>query len=676
MRKIFIAVLMVLLAAGFTLSSSCGKLGDSMEERAYLLEQIGPFIIMQVYADGFEDLSFNEKMISYYLYQAAVAGRDIAYDQHHKHALKIRDILEGIVKNPEGIDPAVYNKILEYTKLFWINNGMYNDNTRVKFVPEIDFDSFLSAAKTAINSGAKMGLRPGENIEDKLNELRRTIFDPNFERLLANKSAAQDEDALLTSSNNLYEGVSEREARGFQTSAKNGLNSKLIKQGGQLIELVYRTGSNGIPAGMYARELKNVIKQMKYAMEYMSEKQQKTLKKLVEFFETGSLQDFHDFNVLWVQDTESKVDYINGFIEVYLDVMGQKGEFEGGVFFKDMKDKQLMDALAAEALYFEQKMPWDAKYKKETMENPPEANSIISLVGTGGLGPLSPSGINLPNEQAIREEYWAKNVVLKNIRMARQFALGSVAIEEFALPEEREAEKTYGGAYSLAEVSMHEVIGHGSGKANPDLTVDPAKILGDYYSSMEEARAELVALHHIWDDKLVELGFIPNKEAAEAAYRGYARNDLLLLRRIPTGNVVADDHMKATHLIVQYLMRKTGAIEKVTVEGKSYYTVTSIEKMREGVAELLAEIMRVKAEADYEGLKYLIETYATQIDTELRDEVVKRCAKINYPSFYAVCFPELEHIKDSTGSNVTDVIVVIPENFSKQQLKFSGMFKE
>jgi len=669
MRSSVILLALFGLAGGLLFVSSCG---EPKEERSYYIEQVGPFLVMQAYADGFEDLTLDEKMTSYYLYRAAVAGRDISVDQHHRHALEIRDILEGIVAHHEGVEPAVYDKIMEYTKLFWINNGMYNDRTRIKFIPDVTFDQFMQAAKTAEQNGAKFGLETGVTIEEKLNELRRTIFDANFERLLANKSPAPGEDALRTSSNNLYEGVSYREAKRFQTQPKNGLNSKLIKQGGQLIELVYRAGTNGVPAGMYARELANIIGEFEAALPYMNDHQKMTAEKLIAFFKSGDLKDFHDYNVLWVQDTESMVDYINGFIEVYLDAMGQKGEYEGGIFFKDMAGKKLMDDLAANALYYEQRMPWDDKYKKSEIKAP-EANSIISIVGTGGLGPLSPSGINLPNEQAIREEYSYKNVVLKNVRTARSNAVGSISIDEFALEEDREAMKKYGEINSLAEVAMHEVIGHGSGKVSPDLTTDPQAILGDYYSAMEEARAELVALHHIFDEKTVELGIVPNRESAETSYKAYAMSDLLLLRRITTGDVITDDHMKGTHLIVQYNMQKVGAIEKVNVEGKSYYKVTDIEKMREGVAELLAELMRIKAEGDYDALKNLIDTYATKIDTELRDEVVKRCAAVNYPSFYAVCWPELELVKDESG-DVIDVKVTYPMDLVRQQLKFSEMF--
>ncbi|GAG33548.1 unnamed protein product, partial [marine sediment metagenome] len=250
---------------------SCGEAPQKTGERIYALEQIGTTMIVQVYTDGFDDLTLQEKVTAYYLYRAAIAGRDITYDQHHKYALEIRKILDGIAAHPAGIVPDAYNKILDYTKLFWINNGMYNNRTREKFVPEVEFDTFVEAARTAQESGADMGLKPGENIEEKLEALRRIIFDAGFEPLLANKSPRPEEDVLQTSANNLYEGVTADEARAFQDVAKNPLNSKLIKQGGQLIELVYRAGGGGVQPGMYATELSNIIEEFETGMPFTTE---------------------------------------------------------------------------------------------------------------------------------------------------------------------------------------------------------------------------------------------------------------------------------------------------------------------------------------------------------------------------------------------------------------------
>ncbi len=650
---------------------SCGGETEMDETRTYALEQVGSTLIVQVYTDGFDELTLPEKLTAYYLYRAAVAGRDITFDQHHKDALEIRTLLEEIITHPEKIEPGVLNKILEYTKYFWIHNGMYNDRTREKFVLETDFDAFLKAADTALQNGADFAINAGESLEDKLDRLRKTLFDAEYEPLLANKSPKAGEDILETSANNLYDGVTAREAKDFQDSAQNPLNSRLVKTDGRIVEQVYRAGTEDTPPGLYSNELKNVINEFEAARKYTTEAQQKTISELVTFFRTGDLNDFRNYNIAWLQDDPS-VDFINGFIEVYLDALGQKAEYEGGVFYVDKKTTKLMKDIAESAQYFEERMPWDDRYKQEK-QNIPVANSINLIAGTGGLGPMSPIGINLPNAQDLREQYGSKSVLLSNLTSAAREAAGPTGINEFALPEEREAAINYSPAYGETEVAIHEVIGHGSGKVNPDLPDDPATLLGDYYSAMEEARAELIALYHLFDPKLIEMGILPDREAAEAAYRGYARGDLLQLRRVTTGDVITDDHMKATHLIIQYLMQKTGVIDKVSVDSKSYYKVTDIDGMRNGIADLLSQIMRIKGEGDYDSLKELIDNYGTRINTALRDEIIKRCDAINYPSFYAFNFPILEPV--IYNNDIVDVKVVIPESFTEMQLRFSEMFE-
>ncbi len=665
-------ILYTLLLISAVIIASCGGETEMDEARTSALEQVGSTMIVQVYADGFDELTLPEKLTAYYLYRAAVAGRDINFDQHHKNALEIRTLLEEVITHSDGIEQAVYENILTYTKLFWVDNGMYNDRTREKFIPDFTFEEFTQAAITAQENGAEFQTRSDETLKDALNRLQKTMFDPEFEPLLANKSPNAGEDILLSSANNLYEGVTTEEAKAHQNKAIHPLNSKLVKQNGRLIEQVYRAGTEDIEPGLYAHELTNISNEFKNAHKYTTEAQQKTISELITFFETGDLDDFRNYNIAWLQDDPS-VDFINGFIEVYLDALGQKGEYEGGVFYVDKKTTQLMKNIASSAQYFEERMPWDDQYK-QNKPNIPVANSINLVGGTGGLGPMSPIGINLPNAQDLREEYGSKSVLLSNLTSAVREAVGPTGVNEFALPEEREGAIAYSAAYGEAEVALHEVIGHGSGKVNPDLPDDPATMLKDYYSAMEEARAELIALYHLFDPKLVEMGILPNKEAAEAAYRGYARADILQLRRVTTRDVITDDHMKATHLIVQYLMHKTGVIDKIQADGKSYYKVTDIDGMRDGIADLLSQLMRIKGEGDYDALKELIDMYGTKIDTELRDEVIRRCDAINYPSFYAFNFPILEPV--TYNDDIVDIKVVIPESFTELQLTFSEMFKK
>ncbi len=652
----------------------CGKKKEP--ERAYLLEQVGNTAIVQVYADGFDELTLNEKILCYYLYRAAVAGRDIAYDQHHKHTLEIKAILEGILRNPEGIEPGLLKKIKDYTKLFWVNGSQYSDRTKRKIIPNFSPEELIKACNIAVKNGGDIGLKEGETVEKKIGRLKKCIFDAEFEPLMTNKNPGPGKDILTGSANNFYEGVTLKEVERWARRGreKHPLNSKVTKdRRRRIIEQVYRAGTDGIKPGLYAKELSNVIKWLEKAIPYAEGNQKETIRKLIKYFKTGDPKDFRDFNISWVKDNYN-IDFINGFIEVYKDARGKKGEYEAMVSFVDKKTTKLMKDLANNALYFEQKAPWKDEYKKKKFDIP-VANSINLLVGTGGLGPSSPIGINLPNEQDIRETYGSKSVLLSNIMDAARMASAAKVTDEFALPEDVEMFKKYAEVTGKALVAMHEIIGHGSGKMNKKLKEDPSTYLRENYSALEEARADLVALFNMFDDKLIEIGVLPDKKAAEAAYGRYAMSDLLILRRIPDGDKIQDDHMRATHLIVTYLMNKTGAIEEVNKNGKVYLKVKDYQLMRKGVGELLAEIMRIKAEGDYEAGKKLVNTYGIKINTEWRDNVIKRVKAINYPSFNGYVFPYLEPVKDEKG-NITDVKIKYPASFEEQMLKFSEMAKE
>jgi len=319
-------------------------------------------------------------------------------------------------------------------------------------------------------------------------------------------------------------------------------------------------------------------------------------------------------------------------------------------------------------------MPWDDKYKKIHVQVP-VSNSISVLVGIGGTGPIPPIGINLPNPQDIREEYGSKNVLLTNvIRNARE-ATGVKAVEEFALTaEEIELSKKYGGFAGELVTALHEIIGHGSGKVDPKLTEDPSVYIKEYYSTLEEARADLAALYHIWDEKLIEMGIVPSLDVAKAAYYGYARNNIVQLRRIRKGDKIEQDHMRGRHMGVTYLREVSKAIEAVEKNGKIYMKVVDMKKMREGIAELLSEIMRIKAEGDYQAAKKLIDTYGIKINTEWRDQVLKRCDEINYPNYTAFVMPRLSLVKDDTGK-IVNVAIHYDEDFQTQMLRYSGKLK-
>ncbi|TKJ30628.1 peptidase M49 [bacterium (candidate division B38) B3_B38] len=636
--------------------------------REYLLEQVGKTAIVRLYADGFEQLDVNDQILAYYLYQAAIAGRDICYDQNHRHALEIRDILEGIVTHPEGIDPTVLKGISDYTKLFWANTCQYDVRTMVKFVPEVSYEDFLNAATIAQVNGADFYLKERETLEDKLARLRRSIFDADYEPMVTNKNPPPGQDIITGSANNLYEGVTEAELKAYKE--KYPLNSKVVKIDRRIVEQVYRAGTNGIKPGLYAEPLREVISNLEKAIPYAGPRQQETLQHLVSYFKSGDPEDFRKYNIAWVGN-DPVVDTINGFIEVYKDARGVKGEYEALVSFVDQKTTKMMKDLAAQAQYFEDRQPWDEKYKKKEIQIP-VANAISVLIAVGGVGPISPAGINLPNAQDIRETYGSKNFLLSNAVEVRRKAVAGRVLDEFALTEEeKELSRQYGAAASDVLIALHEIIGHGSGKVSEKLTADPSEYLKEYYSTMEEARADVVALYHIWDPKLVEIGALPSSKCAEASYHSFARGDLLMLRRIKTGDRLEEDHMRGEHMIVNYLKDKVGAIEEITRDGKVYLVVKDMQMMREGVGELLAELMRIKAEGDYEAIKELVNTYGIKINTEWRDQVIQRTEAINYPSQAALIMPRLTPVLNENGE-IVDITISYTEDFTTQNLEYSG----
>ena len=666
MKRYLLSFTLILFLAFFV---SCEKSKvESKEDHPYLLEQVGTTAIAQLYADEFKDLDLNEKILAYYLAQAVIAGDRIDNDQSHRHALEIKDILEEIITHKEGIDPETFKAILDYTKLFWVNHCQYNARTKAKFTPTCSFDQFLEAAISAQKNGASFNLKEGETIEGKLKKLEKTIFNPSFEPLVTAKTPPPGQDILTASANNFYENVTLADLKNFKE--KYPLNSKIAKKDGKLKELVWRAGNDDVKPGLYAEELSNVISNLKLAIPYAGEQQKITLQHMIDYFETGDPDSFRKANISWLKD-DPEVDFIIGFIENYKDARGIKGEWEGLISYVNRKTTQMMRDIAANAQYFESKAPWKEEYKKKHTQIP-VANSIDVVTSGGDAGPHIPAGINLPNEQKIREQYGSKSVLLFNVMRDARKVTGGKSAEEFLLTdEEKELVQKYGSLARNVIIALHEVIGHGSGKVSPRLTKDPSEYLQEHYNTLEEARADLMALYNFFDPKLVELGILPNKDAAKAGYISEAMGDLTMLRRIKKGDRVEDDHMRASHLIQVYLEKKTKAVETVKKNGKTYRKVKDFDLFRQGAGELLAEIMRIKAEGDFEAAKKLINTYAIKIDPSLRDEVIERCRQIRYPDFVAFVVPELSLIKDKEGK-IIDVEISYPMDLAVQQLKWAG----
>jgi dipeptidyl-peptidase-3 len=636
------------------------------DERKYLLETVDKVAIVQLYADGFQDLSLNQKILAYYLSQAALAGRDITYDQNHRHGLKVRNLLEEIATHPRGMDEKLLDKITSYLKLFWAFNGNYGTNNR-KFVPEFNPEDLLLASKTALTSGADLEFKDGQALKEELNRLKRTIFDPDFEPLLANKSPKAGEDVITASGNNYYEGVTLKDLQDFEE--KYPLNSKVVKEDGRIIEQVYRAGTDSVPPGLYAEQLNRVIDNLEKALPFAGKGQREALGNLIQYFKTGDPKDFDKYNISWVTDNPI-VETINGFIETYSDARGAKGEYEGMVSFVDKEANQVMQDMAAFAQYFEDKAPWSDKYKKKKI-SPPVANAVTLLLATGGGGPISFLGVNLPNAQEIRQTYGSKNFILTNVCSIRRKAEAGKVAREFALTDEEiRLDRLFGEKADLLHTAIHEILGHGSGRVSEKLTADPSEYLREYYSALEEAKADLVALWHIFDPRLMRLARIDRK-TGEALYRDYARMDLARLRAVRQGDRLEKDHARARHMVASFLREKTEAIQTVQRDGKLYMVVKDIDRMRQGVGEILSLIMRIKAEGDYQEAKSLVETFGVKINTEWRDQVMKRAQAIDLPDHHALVMPDLSLVKDKNGK-ITGVEISYPQDFMKQQLEYSG----
>src|SRR5687767_4266461 len=530
-------------------------------ERKYLLERVGEAAVAQLYADGFEGLPLDQKILIWHLYQAALAGRDIYYDQRYAHNLEMRDILEEIITHGDGIDPETLGAIQRYTKLFWINVGPYNNLTARKYLPECSPEAFRAAAEQAIRNGAAI---PSASLD----RLRPMFFDLTVDPIVTNKTPGEGKDILQSSANNFYVGVSMQDLEDFEE--KYPLNSRLVKTPDGLVEEVYRLG------GRYDKEIRAIIGHLEAAVNHATPQMAEALRALIKFYETGEDADRAQYDIAWVQDKDSPVDTINGFVEVYMDARGMKGAWESLVYYVNLAKTENIRKIAANAQWFEDRMPWAPEYRKEGVRGV-TANAIDVVVECGESAPTTPVGINLPNDQEIRETHGSKSVSLSNVNEAYDKSTQPEFRREFAWsPEEAARAEKWSAFAGELTTDLHEVIGHGSGKVAERLNGQPQNFLKEQYSALEEARADLVALYFIADARLVELGIIKAEdldEVVRAEYEGYARNALVQLRRIREGTQIEEDHMRNRQMIVRWLMANSTAIEVRKREGKTFYAM-------------------------------------------------------------------------------------------------------
>ena len=639
-------------------------------ERKYLLETVDDAAVVQYYADGFDKLPLREKTLIYHLYQAALAGRDIFIDQKHRNALEMRGVVEAILTHSQGVDAATLTDIQRYAKLFWLNNGPYINLTARKFVLNIKPEAFADAAKRAAQAGATFPVQNGETLDALLARLQPMFFDPNVEPIVTNKTPGPGKDILTSSANNLYAGgVTIGDLKGF--TEKYVLNSRLAKTNGKLSEEVYRVG------GRYSAQITEIVKHLDAAIPFASEPMANALRALVQWYRTGEDADRAKYDIAWVADKASPVDTINGFIEVYLDPRGVKAQWEGLVFYVNQDKTAIIRKFADNAQWFEDHMPYDAKYRKPMVKGI-VANAIDTVVETGDSGPITPVGINLPNDQQVREQYGSKSVSLSNISEAYDKSSPTSLRGEFSWsPEEAERSAKFGTMAGDLHTDMHEVIGHASGQQAPGFKGTPQQAIKEYFSALEEGRADLVGLYFIADPKLAELGIVPaadQESLARTEYESYTRNGLVQLRRVRQGSQIEDDHMRNRQMIVRWLMANTKAIEQRTRDGKTYLVMVDVKGFRDGVGRLLGEVQRIKSEGDFAGAKKLFDDYGIHFDPAQRDEVIKRVDALKLPAYVGFVQPKLTAATGADGS-ITDVKISYPLDLTAQMLEYSGAKK-
>jgi dipeptidyl-peptidase III len=667
----------------FLLSWSVTAVMGQTGAHSSLVERVGDTGFVRVDAESFQSLDAKQRELAYWLTQASIAIDPIVYDQFSRFGLREKRLLEGIVAHSEGIDAGVKRKITDFAKLFWANKGNHNEWTSQKFLPTFTFEELNQAAQIAQKNGAfssVSGDLPAmttlEQLSTELENLRASLFDPNFEPMLTAKNPSGGLDAIQASSNTFYEGVTLADLKDFHD--EHALNSRVVKgQDGKPQEDVYRAGTpdGKIASGLYATYLKRANEYLAKAQRVAAPDEGKVLGDLIRYYQTGERPDWVQFGTDWVQNN-AIVDFVNGFVEIYRDARSAKASSQTFVSITDKAVTETMVRLGDNANYFEEKAPWDAKYKKQTFQ-PPVVKAVETLIEAGDFD-VTVVGDNLPNENEIHEKYGTKNFLFTSSTRALNSAsaMGGAMAKEFAASKEiAERSAKYGDEAGDLMTALHEVIGHGSGKLSDRLKNGAEPYLKGYFSTLEEARADLSALWNAWDPKLKELGLVSNQEqVAKAMYDSAAMAALMQLRRIPKGDTIEEDHQRDRQLIVNYIRaRVPGAIEQFDRDGKTYIQIQDYAKMRQGAGMLLTELMRIKAEGDYDAIKALVDEYAVHFDPALRDQVVARYKKLNIPTYWAGINSRLTAQAAADG-RLRDVEISYPADAVQQYLAYSSMY--
>ncbi|NQW02530.1 MAG: peptidase M49 [Acidobacteria bacterium] len=636
-------------------------------DRQYLLEQIDEAAVVQLYADGFSTLPLDQKILIWHLSQAAVAGRDIYYDQRYRHSLAMRDLLEGVVRaantDASAFVPEVLAEIRRYLKLFWLNSGPYNNLTARKFVLRCSPEELATAVGAAAEAGT-IDLSASA-IDETLERLRPAFFNATFEPMVTNKTPGDGHDILQDSANNLYRGVSMADVGGYEE--KYGLNSRLVKTDDGLVEEICRVG------GRYGKEIAAICDHLTAALPYATTEMRAALNALIQFYQSGEDADRVAYDIAWVADKDSPVDTINGFIETYMDARGVKGAWEALVYYVNPAKTEGIHRLAEAAQWFEDRMPWEAKWRKPNVKGV-TAKAIDVVMESGDSGPVTPIGINLPNDQLIREQHGSKSVLLANVNEAYEKSQPKAYREEFCWsPEEVARAEQWGALASEVTTGIHEVLGHGSGVVESHLGGRPELALKEQYASLEESRADLVALYFVGEPRIAELGMLPAEHQETivlAEYESYARNALVQLRRVREGTQIEEDHMRNRQMIVHWLLAHTKAIEVRKRDGKTFHVMVDAKAFHDGVGRLLGDVQRIKSTGDHAAAKAMFDTYGIHFDSALRDEVVARVDHLKLPSYTGFVQPDLTPVFDDAGQ-IVDVDISYPLSLEKQMLDWS-----
>ena len=641
---------------------------------SYTGERFADIQLLRYRLNGFEQLSLSQKQYIYCLAKATLYGRDITFDQFGRYNLIIRKTLEAIVSDLtlDERDNGEFDKLIVYLKRVWFSNGIYHHYGCEKFKPEFS-EPFFRNILNKVDS-RRLPLESGETVEELADKLVRIMFDADYLPKRVNK--ADGDDLVMTSACNYYEGVTQDEAEDYYNSLKEkagnnppsfGLNSKLVKRDGKLTEEVYSSN------GLYANAIRHIIYWLERARDFAeNDKQRDVISTLVDYYRTGDLVTFDEYSIKWVECLEGRVDFINGFIEVYGDPLGLKASWEGIVEYTDLEATKRTRTISDNAQWFEDNSPVDSRFRKPVVKGV-TANVICAAMLGGDEYPSTAIGINLPNADWIRAQHGSKSVTIGNLTDAyNKAAKGNGFLEEFAIDQDTvDMIRKYGDICDDLHTDLHECLGHGSGQLLPGVNPDALKAYGN---TIEEARADLFGLYYIADRKLVELKLTPDENAYKSQYYSYIMNGLLSqLVRITPGNKIEEAHMRNRALIAHWCLENGNAIALEKRNGKTYVRINDYEALRQQFATLLAEVQRIKSEGDYEAGRKLVETYAVNIDSDIHNEVLQRYKRLNIAPYKGFLNPRMLPVFNAKGE-VIDITLDYSEGYDEQMLRYSQQY--